>query len=183
MGNLFDYGSEKLTGSVVPGRAVRIIIPLAFGRATPATAQSNRRLFWHGSSDAVARRQFSGLFVDGTGNGRMFWTTTKQLDELGPLSWKVGGNHNVRLFPPGLINKGGLEATYALRPADVALFRRAWGPGFNWNPYQWWKGAAGQFYYRPVPATWGQRFAELGHAGLITGATGGGTYVILVISE
>ncbi len=100
------------------------------------------------------------------------------MDEIGPLAWKVGGNTNVQILPPRLINKGGLEATYKLTSAETAMFSRAWGPSFNWNPYQWWKGAAGQYYYRPGAASWSQRAGELGKAAGITGAGAGGGYLL-----
>lgn len=146
-------------------------------------ASQGEDLFWHGSAAGVARRNANGIFADGPGNGGLFWTTSKQMNELGPLAWKVGGNTNVRLIPPGLVNKGGLEATYKLTSAEGAMFRRAWGPDFNWNPYQWWKGAAGQYYHRAGAASWGQRIGELGKASGITGAGVGGGYLLSKMQE
>lgn len=151
------------------------------GRAAGAAAgqtgrQAGKRLFWHGSPEAVARREAEGVFVDGAGNGGLNWATQNTRDNLGPLAWKVGGNHDVTWRPPFVKNKGGLEATYELTPEEVAQFRRAWGPDFNWNAYQWYKGLAGQYYYRPKPATAGQRLKELGQAAGITGAALGGGY-------
>jgi hypothetical protein len=141
-------------------------------------AKRGGSLYWHGSAAGVARRNASGILVDGPGNSGLFWATSKNMDELGPLAWKVGGNTNVQLIPPRLINKGGLEATYNLTSAESAMFSRAWGPNFNWNPYQWWKGAAGQYYYRQGAASWGQRAGELGKAAGITGAGVAGGYLI-----
>ena len=141
-------------------------------------ADGGTTLFWHGSQDAVANRQAMGITVDGPGNGGMYWATSRQIDELGPLNWTVGGNANVQLFPPALINKGGIEATYTLSPSEASLFQPAWGPDFSWNPYQWWKGAFGQYYYNPTAVTWGTRAAQLGTAGAITGAGIGGAYLI-----
>jgi RHS repeat-associated protein len=132
-------------------------------------AGSGTKLFWHGSADAVARREAAGVFVDGPGNSGLFWATSKQMEELGPFAWKVGGNMNVQLLPPRLINKGGLEATYSLTPGESAMFSRAWGFDFNWNPYQWWKGAVGQYYYRSGPASLWRRFGELGKGAGMTG--------------
>ena len=148
-----------------------------FGRSSLA-ARGGVDLYWHGSLTGVARRSASGIFVDGPGNGGLFWATSKQMDELGPWAWKIGGNANVKIIPPRLINKGGLEATYDLTSAESAMFRRAWGPSFNWNPYQWYKGAVGQYYYRPGTATWGQRLGELGNAAGITGAGAAGSYLL-----
>jgi len=127
-------------------------------------------LMWHGSTDAVARREVSGIFVDGPGNGGLYWATSRNIDELGPGNILIGGNTNVRLFPPGLVNKGGIEATYNLTANESAMFQRAWGTDFSWNPYQWWKGVAGQYYYRDGAASVAQRFGELGKAAGITGA-------------
>lgn len=146
-------------------------------------AKTPSELYWHGSAAGVARRNLTGIFVDGPGNGGLFWATSKEMDELGPLAWRVGGNTNVQLIPPKLINKGGLEATYNLTSAESAMFRRAWGPTFNWNPYQWWKGAAGQYYYRPAPAGLGTRLGEAGKAAAITGAWTGVPYIYYKLNE
>ncbi len=132
------------------------------------------KLYWHGSRDAVDRREMGGVFVDGPGNGGMFWSTSRKMNELGPFKFHVGGNTNVRTFPPRLVNKGGLEATYELTPAEAAQFRRAWGPNFNWNPYMWWKGASGQYYLRPFEASLRQRLGELAGGIGITSALGTG---------
>lgn len=132
------------------------------------------RLYWHGSPEAVARRKIGGIFVDGPGNGGLYWTTNGKMDKLGLRKLMVGGNTNVRVFPPGLLKKGGLDATYELTAAEAAQFRRAWGPDFNWNPYMWWKGGTGQFYNRSVPVTWGQRLRELGQAAGMTSVLGAG---------
>lgn len=130
--------------------------------------EGGKRLFWHGSREGVARREAEGVFVDGAGNGGLNWATDRTRDKLGPGAWKVGGNTDVKFRPPFHVDKGGLEATYELTPAEVAKFRRAWGPDFNWNAYQWWKGAAGQYYYRPKPATASQRLEELAKAAAMT---------------
>ena len=66
------------------------------------------------------------------------------------------------------------EATYRLSAEEASLFQRAWGPCFSWNPYSWWKGAAGQYYLAPEGVTVGQRIDELGRAAVITGAGIGG---------
>jgi hypothetical protein len=136
-------------------------------------SSQGKTLFWHGSASGVARREASGILVDGAGNGGLNWVTSKQMNELGVFRWKIGGNNNVTLLPPGLVNKGGIEATYVLKPGEAAMFSRAWGTDFSWNPYQWWKGGVGQFYYRPGVATWSSRAGELGTAGAITGTLGG----------
>jgi len=131
-------------------------------------------LFWHGSAKAVAQREAAGLFALPVGNGKMYWATAiDDVKQLGFDAWKIGGNTNVQLLPPKLVNKGGIEAMYKLTTAESARFKRAWGVDFNWNAFQWWKGAAKQYYYRPSPATWTQRAGELGKAIAIGGTAGG----------
>lgn len=169
-------GGEAYMASRAGGKA-------ASAAAGQAGKQVGKRLFWHGSPKAVAKREAEGVFTDGAGNGGLNWATDRTRDELGPMAWRVGGNHDVKFRPPFLVNKGGLDATYELSPAEVEKFRRAWGADFNWNAYQWYKGASGQYYYRPNPATAGQRVKELSQAAGITAAGAGIGYGIARPSE
>ena len=59
-----------------------------------------------------------------------------------------------------LVRKRGIEDTYRLTDSEAAVFRPAFGFDFNWNPYQWWKGAAGQYYHQAGKATVRQRVAR-----------------------
>ena len=188
-GNAFMAG---LTGGALGG-ALGAALPLAWAglrqagrgavwtahRIRSANTNGGRQLFWHGSAEGVAQREASGLFVARPGNGGLYWTTSvERIEDLGVGTWKIGGNTNVKLFPPKLINKGGIQATYRLAAGEASVFRRAWGFDFNWNPYQWWKGAVGQYYFRPGPVTWAQRSGEVGQALGITGTALGGAWVI-----
>jgi RHS repeat-associated protein len=144
------------------------------GRVGPAAAEN--ALYWHGSPAGVAARNEGGLFVNGRpGAGRKFWVTTRKLEETGPGQILLGGNINV--WPnPGL--KGGFSATYKLSSEEAALFHKASGFEFSWNPIEWWKGAAGQYYYRPGPVSLGQRLGEASIPVVGTGA-GVGTLIYL----
>jgi hypothetical protein len=68
---------------------------------------------------------------------------------------------------------------YTLTEEEAALFRRAWGPDYSWNPYNWYKVGIGQFYYRPNSVGWGTRMIALGKGTGITVVIGGVTYVLL----
>lgn len=124
------------------------------------------------------------MFVGGPGNDHLYWATSiGSRKDLGAWAWKIGGNRNVQLFPPRLISKGGIEATYKLSATEASMFRRAWGFDFNWNPVQWWKGAFGQYYFRPGSVTWARRVGQLGQAVGIAGTVGVATWGILELQD
>ena len=151
------------------------------------TRGSGPELFWHGSEDAVQAARKDGLFSHGTGSGSKFWATTRS-DRSLLTDILIGGNRNVEsLIPFRTSTKGGFTSVYKLTAEEAAKFSRAWGFQYSWNPYQWYKGGIGQYYYHPGTVSWGQRGIEISRAGGITvivvGGTWGGTEVIDSWSE
>jgi RHS repeat-associated protein len=140
-------------------------------------------LYWHGSKEGVAARQAQGInFTDVAGAETRLWATTRAPRNL-LTDLLIGGNTNLALRSPFLVSKGGMESVYALRASEAGRFQRAWGTGYSWNPYQWYKGAMGQYYFDVAPRTFAQRMAELGRAGWITGAAAGGAYALSEATE
>lgn len=133
-------------------------------------------LYWHGTKEGVEAAFQRGLFAHGTGSGSKFWATNqKHLNAW--TEFLIGGNTNIdSLIPFRTSTKGGFQATYRLTPDEAHHFRRAWGVEYSWNPYQWYKGAVGQFYYHPGIVSWAQRGIELGRAAGISTIIGGGVW-------
>lgn len=151
--------------------------------AAVESSSRTKTLYWHGSRDGVERAVKDGLFAHGTGNGAKFWATSR--GKPGTITNILnGGNYNVEsLIPLRLKAKGGFDAVYQLTPEEAAKFHRAWGPRYSWNPYQWYKGATGQYVYSPMPVTWAQRRLELRRFGTITVIVIGGTWAGTQISD
>ena len=133
-------------------------------------------LYWHGSTEGVEAATRNGLFAHGTGSGSKFWATTR--GKQGALTEiLIGGNRNIdSLIPFRTSTKGGFESVYKLTAEEASHFSRAWGFRYSANPYQWYKGAIGQYVYSPGTISWAQRGTELGRAGAITTIIGGGLW-------
>jgi len=144
-------------------------------RLKSASNGAEPQLYWHGSPEKIADVTRTGVLGQKVGAGEKYWATTKTLDELGWKQMTVGGRIN--LYPPGI--KPPFTATYEFSSSEAAIFKRAWGPEFSYNPFEWWKGAVGQYYFRPVAATLGQRFTEAGVGAIGGGAAVGIPYIIL----
>ena len=96
----------------------------------------------------------------------------------------IGGNRNVdSLIPFRTSTKGGFEAVYKLTADEAAKFSRAWGFKYSWNPYQWYKGAIGQYVYAPHGTSWAQCGIELGRFGAISSIIGGGVWIGVEVSD
>lgn len=136
-----------------------------------------RPLYWHGSAEAVEAATRSGLFAHGTGNGLKFWATS--IGRQGGLTEiLIGGNRNIVSRYPFLSPKGGFSSVYQLTAEEASHFNRAWGFRYSFNPYQWYKGATGQYYCHPGSVSWAQRRLEFGRGLGITGAGLGGAYIV-----
>jgi len=152
------------------------VLATRYGAPAVAGGRSGPTLYWHGSKDAVDDTMRHGLFVHDPGSGGKYWATTR--GKKGRLTkFLIGGDRNVdSLVPFRTSSKGGFDAVYNLTPKEAGCFSRAWGPEYSWNPYQWYKGGFGQYYYQPGAVTWGQRGIELRRAGVITVIVVGGTW-------
>jgi len=140
-------------------------------------------LYWHGTESAVESANIEGLFAHGWGNGGKYWATELSSRNV-VTDVLIGGTQNVdSLVPFRLSSKGAFEAVYTLTDEEAALFSRAWGPSYSWNPYNWYKGAFGQYYCQSSAVTWGQRATELGQGTIITGAIGGGAYGLSYLND
>ncbi len=130
---------------------------LSQGRRGAVASEGTQALYWHSSAERIEQVAATGVLGQSVGAGEKYWATTRTLSELGPGQWAVGGRLNV--IPPRI--KPPFEATYQLSPSESSLFKPAWGPQFSWNVAEWWKGAAGQYYFAPAPISLGQRAGEL----------------------
>jgi hypothetical protein len=140
-------------------------------------------LYWHASPEGVAAAQANGLFAHGPGAGGKFWATT--IGTPGRLTEVlVGGNHNIdSLIPFRMSTKGGFGAVYRLTTEEASRFSRAWGFRYSWNPYQWYKGAIGQYFVHPGSVSWGQRGIEVVRGGTITVIVAAGTWAGLELKD
>ncbi|MEM7477857.1 MAG: RHS repeat-associated core domain-containing protein, partial [Planctomycetota bacterium] len=169
----------------------RVGVPLSGGVIGSAAAHRARlfapkktpSLYWHGSTEGVEAATRNGLFAHGTGSGSKFWATTRGKPG-GLTEFLIGGNRNVdSLIPFRTSTKGGFEAVYQLTAEEAAMFSRAWGFKYSWNPYQWYKGAIGQYVYAPKGVSWGQRGIEVGRFGAISSIIVGGLWISVEISD
>lgn len=155
-------------GARLLGRAGRL-----FGRL-----KNSSDLYWHGDQAGVALRRAYGILAAEPGAGRRYWVTSLKKLNRWTTFW-IGGSTELmsKRFPyVGYRAKRVFEATYQLSAAEVSQFRRAWGPRFSYDMFEWWKGFAGQYYYQPARVTVGQRLRELGVFGVKAGVTGGLVY-------
>jgi hypothetical protein len=116
-------------------------------------------LYYYGSEEYVANKTANDMFYGGPGAQGRYWATTDANADTFSLS--TGGS----------VGKD-MSSMMTLSPEDAAMFKPAYGFDFSWDPTSWWKGLAGQYYYRPV-TTWANRATELGGLGLKTGIAGG----------
>lgn len=89
------------------------------------------------------------------GNERTFWSTPAPC----PGTLSTGGRMSIEplnLFRRGqpVVRMKDFSQTVRMTADEAANFRRAWGPSYSWDATHWWKGAAGQYYYRPVTSAW-----------------------------
>ena len=150
--------------------------PIEVDASVGAASRAAPTLYWHATEEAVESANLNGLLAHGPGNGGKYWASTYSSEAALTNTLLLGGTQNVRsLIPFSLAPKGAFESVYTLTEDEAALFSRAWGPQFSWNPYVWYKGAFGQYYYQSTLVTWGQCAVELGQAGTITSAVVGGS--------
>ena len=147
-----------------------------------APNSGGKNLFWHGSAEGVENATKNGLFAHGTGNGSKFWATSR--GEQGKLTEiLIGGNYNIVAKPPFVQYKGGFGSVYKLSAEEASHFNKAWGFQYSWNPYQWYKGVSGQYYFHPGTVSWAQRATELKRGAAITTAIGVTTWGLVELND
>ncbi len=147
-----------------------------------APSSGGKNLFWHGSAEGVENATKTGLFSHGTGNGSKFWATSR--GEQGKLTEiLIGGNYNIVAKPPFVQYKGGFGSVYKLMAEEASHFSKAWGFQYSWNPYQWYKGVSGQYYFHPGTVSWAQRATELKRGAAITTAIGVTTWGLVELND
>jgi RHS repeat-associated protein len=169
-----SFSAKQFVGA---GRAASLAT-----RPVSAPVSGGKNLFWHGSAEGVENATKNGLFAHGTGNGSKFWATSR--GEQGKLTEiLIGGNYNIVAKPPFVQYKGGFGSVYKLTAEEASHFSKAWGFQYSWNPYQWYKGLSGQYYFHPGTVSWAQRATELKRGAAITTAVGVGTWGLVELND
>ncbi|NLE58917.1 MAG: hypothetical protein GX616_11185, partial [Planctomycetes bacterium] len=117
-----------------------------------AASRQTPTLYYYGPKEYVNNKIANGMFHGGPGAQGRYWATNNA--NAGRFSLSTGGG----------ITKD-VSARLTLAAEDAMMFKPARGFEFSWDFTSWWKGLAGQYYYRPV-TTWTNRATELGGLGL-----------------
>ncbi len=107
------------------------------GASGKAAESAQPSLYYYGPKEYVENKLSNGMFYGGPGAQGRYWATADA--GAGKLSLSTGGS----------VGKD-MSARMILSAEDAAKFRPAYGFEFSWDPLSWWKGASGQYYYRPV---------------------------------